>query len=192
MKLIRQQGRIFVAALPQESVIGNMARRVLKLIREEYDTLEAVNGGQIFFENFLFNWYCLWTDSNSWRFARNTLTAQVGHANEWKSRLFKTSRRPSPSTIGSFTRDRNRTWNELREFVHSSRPPHPLIGADIDAGPFTIGGEFPEIGVQREKVRCCCGWMRASVSCRFPLDGKLKAKAINELTFRRVTHWRRR
>lgn len=43
MKLIREQGRIFVAALPQESVIANMARRVLKLIREEYDTLQAVN-----------------------------------------------------------------------------------------------------------------------------------------------------
>lgn len=43
MKLIRQQGRIFVAALPQESVIANMARRVLKLIREEYDTLQAVH-----------------------------------------------------------------------------------------------------------------------------------------------------
>lgn len=43
MKLIRQQGRIFVAALPQESVIANMAKRVLKLIREEYDALQAVN-----------------------------------------------------------------------------------------------------------------------------------------------------
>lgn len=42
MKLIRQQARIFVAALPQESVIANMSRRVLKLIREEYDTLQAV------------------------------------------------------------------------------------------------------------------------------------------------------
>lgn len=55
MKLIRQQGRIFVAALPQESVIGNMARRVLKLIREEYDTLEAVNDRQMFFGTFRFN-----------------------------------------------------------------------------------------------------------------------------------------
>lgn len=39
MKLIRVQGRIFVSALPQESVIANMARRVLKLIREEFDAL---------------------------------------------------------------------------------------------------------------------------------------------------------
>lgn len=42
MKLIRVQGRIFVAALPQESVIANMARRVLKLIREEFDALQAI------------------------------------------------------------------------------------------------------------------------------------------------------
>lgn len=40
MKLIRVQGRIFVSALPQESVIANMARRVLKLIREEFDALD--------------------------------------------------------------------------------------------------------------------------------------------------------
>lgn len=43
MKLIRVQGRIFVSALPQESVIANMARRVLKLIREEFDALQAAN-----------------------------------------------------------------------------------------------------------------------------------------------------
>lgn len=42
MKLIREQARIFVSALPQESVITNMARRVLKLIREEFDALQAV------------------------------------------------------------------------------------------------------------------------------------------------------
>lgn len=42
MKLIRTQGRIFVAALPQESVIASMARRVLKLIREEFDALQTV------------------------------------------------------------------------------------------------------------------------------------------------------
>lgn len=43
MKLIRTQGRICVAALPHESVIANVARRVLKLIREEFDALQAVN-----------------------------------------------------------------------------------------------------------------------------------------------------
>lgn len=43
MKLVRNQGRILVAALPQESVTANMARRVLKLIREEYDALQAVS-----------------------------------------------------------------------------------------------------------------------------------------------------
>lgn len=42
MRLIRTQARIFVSALPQESVIANMARRVLKLIREESDMLQAV------------------------------------------------------------------------------------------------------------------------------------------------------
>lgn len=43
MKLVRNQGRILVSALPQESVTSNMARRVLKLIREEYDALQAVS-----------------------------------------------------------------------------------------------------------------------------------------------------
>lgn len=41
MRIIRTQGRVFVSALPQESVAANMARRVLKLIREEYDSLQA-------------------------------------------------------------------------------------------------------------------------------------------------------
>lgn len=52
MKLIRQQARIFVAALPQESVIANMSRRVLKLIREEYDTLQAVMWNGIYSQIF--------------------------------------------------------------------------------------------------------------------------------------------
>lgn len=42
MKIIRTQGKIFVSALPQESVTANMARRILKIIREEYDVLQAV------------------------------------------------------------------------------------------------------------------------------------------------------
>lgn len=41
MKLIRTEGRIIVAALPTEAVAANIARRVLKLIREEYDLLHA-------------------------------------------------------------------------------------------------------------------------------------------------------
>lgn len=41
MRLIRTQGRVFVSALPQESVAANMARRVLKIIREEYDSMQA-------------------------------------------------------------------------------------------------------------------------------------------------------
>lgn len=43
MKLVRAQGKILMSALPQESVIANMARRVLKLIREEFDTLLDVS-----------------------------------------------------------------------------------------------------------------------------------------------------
>lgn len=42
MTIIRSQASIFVSALPQESVIANMARRVLKLIREEFDALQAI------------------------------------------------------------------------------------------------------------------------------------------------------
>lgn len=42
MTIIRNQAHIFVSALPQESVIANMARRVLKLIREEFDALQAI------------------------------------------------------------------------------------------------------------------------------------------------------
>lgn len=41
MKLIRNEGRIIVAALPTEAIAANIARRVLKLIREEYDLLHA-------------------------------------------------------------------------------------------------------------------------------------------------------
>lgn len=41
MKIIREQGKILVAALPQEVVTANIARRILKLIREEYDSLQA-------------------------------------------------------------------------------------------------------------------------------------------------------
>lgn len=41
MALVRAQAKICVSALPQESVIANIARRVLKLIREEYDALDV-------------------------------------------------------------------------------------------------------------------------------------------------------
>uniref|UniRef100_A0A1L8DS19 Translation initiation factor eIF2B subunit beta n=1 Tax=Nyssomyia neivai TaxID=330878 RepID=A0A1L8DS19_9DIPT len=40
MKIIRDQGRILMEALPQENVTANMCRRVLKLIREEYDSAQ--------------------------------------------------------------------------------------------------------------------------------------------------------
>lgn len=42
MQLIRAQGKIFVSALPQEAVVANIARRVLKLIREEHDALQVL------------------------------------------------------------------------------------------------------------------------------------------------------
>lgn len=41
MKIIRTQARILKRALPQESVTANIARRILKLIREEFDLLQA-------------------------------------------------------------------------------------------------------------------------------------------------------
>lgn len=40
LKLVREQGRVLVAALPQESVTANVARRILKLIREEFDNVQ--------------------------------------------------------------------------------------------------------------------------------------------------------
>ena len=36
MKLIRREGRRMVAAQPSETTVGNMVRRVLRIIREEY------------------------------------------------------------------------------------------------------------------------------------------------------------
>ncbi|XP_026463193.1 translation initiation factor eIF-2B subunit beta [Ctenocephalides felis] len=36
--LVSREGKVLATALPQESVTSNMARRVLKIIREEYDT----------------------------------------------------------------------------------------------------------------------------------------------------------
>lgn len=40
MALVRSQGSILVNALPQESVPANIARRVLKIIREEYNSAQ--------------------------------------------------------------------------------------------------------------------------------------------------------
>lgn len=36
MELIRAEGRRMAAAQPSETTVGNMVRRVLKVIREEY------------------------------------------------------------------------------------------------------------------------------------------------------------
>lgn len=36
MDIIRREGRRMTAAQPSETTVGNMVRRVLKLIREEY------------------------------------------------------------------------------------------------------------------------------------------------------------
>lgn len=41
MRMVRAQGRILASALPQEAATTNMARRILKLIRDEFDTLQA-------------------------------------------------------------------------------------------------------------------------------------------------------
>ncbi|XP_037822175.1 translation initiation factor eIF-2B subunit beta [Lucilia sericata] len=41
MKVIRTQGHILQSALPQETVAANMTRRLLKIIREEFDVLQA-------------------------------------------------------------------------------------------------------------------------------------------------------
>ena len=44
MKLIRTQGHILQSALPQETVAANVTRRLLKIIREEFDVLQAKVG----------------------------------------------------------------------------------------------------------------------------------------------------
>lgn len=36
MELIRREGRRMTAAQPSETTVGNMVRRVLRIIREEY------------------------------------------------------------------------------------------------------------------------------------------------------------
>lgn len=36
MEIIRNEGRRMTAAQPSETTVGNMVRRVLKIIREEY------------------------------------------------------------------------------------------------------------------------------------------------------------
>lgn len=41
MQIVRAQSRILQAALPQETVTSNIARRILKLTREEFDLLQA-------------------------------------------------------------------------------------------------------------------------------------------------------
>lgn len=40
MQIIRTQGKILVKALPQEAVIANIVRRILKIIREEHDLIQ--------------------------------------------------------------------------------------------------------------------------------------------------------
>ncbi|XP_037937090.1 translation initiation factor eIF-2B subunit beta [Teleopsis dalmanni] len=41
MKIVRTQGHLLQSALPQETVTTNIARRILKLIREEFELLQA-------------------------------------------------------------------------------------------------------------------------------------------------------
>uniref|UniRef100_A0A8C5R1H2 Translation initiation factor eIF2B subunit beta n=1 Tax=Leptobrachium leishanense TaxID=445787 RepID=A0A8C5R1H2_9ANUR len=43
MEIIRREGRRMIAAQPSETTVGNMVRRVLKLIREEYNRLRGLS-----------------------------------------------------------------------------------------------------------------------------------------------------
>lgn len=60
MKLIRSQGRIFIAALPQECVTPNIARRILKLIREEYDNILQARVSIILFRTMCAGWFSIY------------------------------------------------------------------------------------------------------------------------------------
>lgn len=44
MNVIRSRGRTLQAALPQETVMANLVRRILKVIREEFDILQTKAG----------------------------------------------------------------------------------------------------------------------------------------------------
>lgn len=44
MELIRREGRRMTAAQPSETTVGNMVRRVLKIIREEYGRSSSQSG----------------------------------------------------------------------------------------------------------------------------------------------------
>lgn len=41
MNIIRSRGRTLQTALPQETVMANLVRRILKVIREEFDILQT-------------------------------------------------------------------------------------------------------------------------------------------------------
>lgn len=45
MQLIRKEGKRMTAAQPSETTVGNMVRRVLKIIREEYSRSGSGRGG---------------------------------------------------------------------------------------------------------------------------------------------------
>lgn len=47
MTLVRESGKLLVSALPQESILANIVRRALKIIREEYDELNMPQAKQI-------------------------------------------------------------------------------------------------------------------------------------------------
>lgn len=47
MSVVRETGKILVSALPQETILANIVRRALKIIREEYDELNMPQAKQI-------------------------------------------------------------------------------------------------------------------------------------------------
>ncbi len=47
MDFIRTSGKILMDAQPSETAVGNMVRRILKIIREEYATAVGKNEGKI-------------------------------------------------------------------------------------------------------------------------------------------------
>lgn len=47
MELIRREGRRMTAAQPSETTVGNMVRRVLRIVREEYGRSGPVRGSGV-------------------------------------------------------------------------------------------------------------------------------------------------
>lgn len=95
MVLVRSQGNILVNALPQESVPANIARRVLKIIREEYNSAqERVRNS--FFKPFFF--LISKIPRRSHEFCDDSLASL-------HKLVTQTSETEKSSSLGSFTRN---------------------------------------------------------------------------------------